>query len=78
MIIHNLNKELPDSLKKELHDTIIDDKYLYPNKTSKNPIYSSFQISTKPHFTESVEEFYYDLIAGILCLLYTSPSPRDS
>jgi hypothetical protein len=66
VIIHNLNKELPDSLKKELHDTIIDDKYLYPNKTSKNPIYSSFQISTKPHFTESVEEFYYDLIAGVL------------
>ena len=66
MIIHNLNKELPDSLKKELHDTIMVDKYLFPSKTSKNPIYSSFEISTKPHFSESVEQYYYDLIAGVL------------
>ena len=66
MIIHNLNKELPDSLKKELHDTIMVDKYLFPSKTSKNPIYSSFELSTKPHFTESVEQYYYDLIADVL------------
>lgn len=66
MIIHNLNKELPDSLKKELHDTIMVDKYLFPSKVSKNPIYSSFEISTAPHFPENVEQYYCDLIAGVL------------
>ena len=66
MIIHNLNKELPDSLKKELHDTIIVDEYLYPGRNSKNPIYSSFRDSNGPHFPEGVERYYHDLIAGVL------------
>ena len=66
MIIHTFNELLSDSLKKELHDAIMKDEFIFPDKQTPNPIYSSFQVSTKPHFPENVENFYYDRVAKIL------------